>query len=285
MSALNTAWMLSTLVLALQQTNAGSYIKVDPDLPEVKDLVARKYIKTNKKLHNADGTVGAVAVEGAFAEDLITDLGLDYATNIVTVPANLRKDDEPETVPVVETTPAAPQAPIAPAAEPAIQQAVEQAQQPQAPAFYGEQEQAPAAAPQGELKIGDGEYQVLNQVERRGKTIAIETGVAFVKKPTGFAKGTGRTNEEAYPYAELVAAKQANLDSAPSFHLADAKTKNVSSMIKRHALKYEVSHGITFRANAVDSTDPQGAGVRVYALTVAEAPARRATAKKDTPAE
>lgn len=283
MSTLNTAWMLSTLVLALQQSKAGSYIKVDPELPEIKDLVARKYIKTNKKLHNAEGTVAAVAVDGAFAEDLISDLGLDYETNIVTVPVDLRKDDAPA------TTPAAPQAPVAPvadqAAQPAVEQAIEQAQQPQAPAFYGEQAQAQTAAPQGELKIGDGEYQVLNSVERRGKTIAIETGVAFVKKPTGFAKGTGRTNEEAYPYAELVAAKQANLGSAPSFHLADAKTKNVSSMIKRHALKYEVSHGITFRANAVDSTDPQGAGVRVYALTVEEAPARRATAKKGTTAE
>lgn len=283
MSTLNAAWMLSTFVLALQQTKASSYIKVDPELPEIKDLVSRKYIKTNKKLHNAEGTVGAVAVDGAFAEDLISDLGLDYETSIVTVPVELRKDD----VPAVLDAPLAPQEPSAPAVPqvqeqaPAVEQAVEQAQQPQAPAFYGEQ---PAQQPQAELKIGDGEYQVLDEVERRGKSIAIETGIAFVKKPTGFAKGTGRTNEEAYPYAELVNAKIANPASAPSFHLADAKTKNVSSMIKRHALKYEASHGITFRANTVDASDPKGAGVRVYALTVAEAPARRAT-KKDNTAE
>lgn len=253
---LNLAWMLSTFVLAAQETAKGAYIVLDMAVPEVQDLVNRKYIKLNKKLHSEGNSVAAIAVKGAYAEDLIADLGLSYDESIGHVPVELRKPIEQA------TTEVAAQPEVAPAFNVSDAAVTEQAAQPAAPTFHGETAQpAAAAAPQ-----------VVEVVERRGKETAIALGVSYRPQTNNLASRAPQ--EEAYPYAEIVALKVAHPNETPSFHVVGKESKDVSGMIRRHAKRYEESHGVTFRAQKVGADDINGAGVRVFALSLAEAPAR-----------
>lgn len=250
---LNLAWMLSTFVLAAQETAKGAYIVLDMAVPEVQDLVNRKYIKLNKKLHSDGNSVAAVAVKGAYAEDLIADLGLGYDESIGHVPVELRKPLEQATTEVAAQPEAAPAINVVDAT------VTEQA----APTFHGDAAQSAnaAVAPQ-----------VVEVVERRGKETAIALGVSYRPQTNNLAQRAPQ--EEAYPYAEIVALKVAHPNETPSFHVVGKESKDVSGMIRRHAKRYEESHGVTFRAQKVGADDINGAGVRVFALSLAEAPAR-----------
>ena len=260
MSRLNTAWMLQTFILAAQQTASGSFMEADTAVAEINDLVERKYLKLNKKLMNEGTVVGAVVVKGAYAEDLIADLGLDYDTAILSVPADLRK---PADVAEVPTTPA----PVAQFEQPAVVQATEQ------PVFAD----TPAPVPQSTgMAVNTGTEttpHVVEVVERREKSIAIAVGVSY-SAPAKNNLAQRAPQEEAYPYKEIVDLKIAHPNETPSFHVVGKETKDVSGMIRRHALRYEKSHNVTFRAQTVGADDINGAGVRVFALSMAEAPAR-----------
>ena len=274
---LNLAWMFTTFILAAQQTNAGAFIEADTAYPEINDLVTRKYLKTNKRLLNDGTKVGAVVPAGAYAEDLIADLGLDPVEYMPKIPADLRKPTADQ--PAVAAEQAAPVAAEQPAA-PAVAQVAPTTELPagtigEQPQFHDQAAQTAADTTSAAIG-GHVAVTTVETVTRRDQNIPIALGVAYVKPQSGLtrARAAASAQEEAYPYKEIVELKVANPTEAPSFHIVGKKSKDVSGMIRRHALKYEASHGVTFRAQGVDATDPNGTGVRVFALFTTEAPKR-----------
>lgn len=79
MNELNLAYLLAIFQAAVTANENGSYAIAQADAPELAALVKAKYVKTSKKLHNADGNVGVTLVEGATEADLRIDFEIpDY---------------------------------------------------------------------------------------------------------------------------------------------------------------------------------------------------------------
>ena len=86
MSQLNIAYLVSVFEAVVAGSEQGSYAIVPADSAEVAALVKAKYIKTNKRLHNEDGNVGATLVEGATIADLRVDFEIPDFAQVDTAP-------------------------------------------------------------------------------------------------------------------------------------------------------------------------------------------------------
>lgn len=277
---MNKQWIVTTFIAALQATAQGSYVILDANVNEVKELKKLRYVSAKPSLHKQGSETAFVAQEGAYVVDLINDLSLNLEDYILQIPTELRKmsNSENTNVPAVPQIAADDAAPAAPHVELATLDAA-----PAAPQFH--EQQTPVTQLENAVVdngvIGATPYAVVNTVERDGKAIEIEVGIPFVKPSANRSKVAAGERAEAQPYKEIVEYKVANPTTTPSFHLSGRKTKDVSGLIRRHALKYEESHGVTFRASTAHADDPKGEGVRVTALFVSEAPPRPVRKKKD----
>lgn len=276
MTALNKDWQVTTFVQVAKATADGSYVPISPDYPEIKDLVERGYIKANKRLHNKDGLVAFVSVKGADAADLLIDLG--YASNnphlitlvsqdVIDVMTQLEQSTT-TAAPAAPHVEVAPQPAVAPAPTPVAAPVAEAAPvAPHVTPVVPAVEAAPAPMPAPVVQ------QSFVAQQPAATTGGIDLDVAF-----------DAPKFENYDYAGLAAAKQANPSAHPSIWVGK-KSKDLSSQVKAAAQHYEQSVGITFRVRAVKATDPKGAGSRIYALTVAEAPPRKEFGGRTTKAE
>lgn len=272
--SLNRAWQVATFVSILAATEAGSFVPVNAAYPEIIDLVDRKYVKKNTKLHNKDGNVAFVAMKGATAVDLLTDLGYtaadrDELSQIISqelIEAMTTAQTQAQPQVAAAAAPRAPQIPAAPIAPAAQAETPVTASTPAAPTVGGAVAPIATAAPV--LPRTDGAAQSQPALDL-GMSDEIDFGVAFT---TVASKPSSKTLN----YDGLVKAKLADLTSQPSLHVAGRKAKDLSAPVKRQAEYYEKTNGITFRVRSVGDTDPKGAGVRIFALTLEEAPERRA---------
>lgn len=287
--SLNRAWMVATFAQILAQTEAGSFVPVNSSYPEIIDLTERKYVKTNKKLHNKDGEVAYVAVKGANVVDLLTDLGYTAADReeLSTIISSelidaMTQAQAPQTEntaasaqPAVPTapTPAATAAPVAPAV-PAMPVATEQAVPATAVPTAADVAANIPAAPTlgGETLTQPATAAVAQQQTPEGVESAENNTIDF---DVDFTAAAGKPVSKTINYDALVQAKLAHPESKPSLHIAGKKSKDISVPVKKQAEYYEKANGITFRVRTVGESDPKGAGVRIFALTVEEAPERR----------
>lgn len=280
--------MVSTFIQILTSTENGSFVPVNPSYPEIIDLTERKYVKQNKKLHNKDGLIAYVAVKGANAVDLLTDLGYTAAdreelSTIISSELIEAMTQAQTPAPAAPTTDAAyaapapqvPQVPSAPEpsaalAVPAVPTATDATQTvPAAPTLGGvvlAQATTPVAAAaetapavQQELNVGE----------------AASAAVSTIDFDVDFEAPASKPTSKTIDYDGLVKAKLAHPDTKPSLHIAGKKSKDISVPVRKQAEYYEQHNGITFRVRTVGDSDPKGAGVRIFALTVAEAPERR----------
>lgn len=278
--SLNRKWMVQTFVQILAATEAGSFVPVNSAYPEIIDLTERKYVKQNKKLHNKDGEVAYVAAKGANTVDLLTDLGYTAAdrdelsqiisSELIDAMTQAQTPAQPQTpvAPQVPAAPTAPATPVAPvpttpetpvttaAAAPVVTAADVAGNIPAAPTLGGEVLGSTATASTAAVQ------QNLSGIDTGA---AIDLDVSFDAKPVS----------KLIDYEGLVQTKLAHPESQPSIHIAGKKSKDISVQVKNQAEYYEKEKGITFRVRTVHDNDPKGAGVRVFALTVAEAPERR----------
>lgn len=316
---LNTEYVLNIFTATRDATAQGSFAIVPEKAPEVVAMVKAKYIKLSKKLHNADGNVGATLVDGATEADLRVDFEIpDFPQAAEAPEAPVAAPEAPAAptlqAPVAEAPVAAGEAPfsdVIPAAEPqpefqAMNTQIEETtpvsfDAPVAPVFESavgsavqpEAVNQVATAPvteQGDVKlIGDSAYDVATVVPTRSGEVEIEVGVPFTVKVTKAEQRKQNAGLEHHPYSAIAEFKLANPTSTPSFHVADKELKDMSSSIKRANARFEKEGSqVTFRAQRADENDPKGAGVRVYALFVSEAPAQRTVRRKkdeDTAAE
>ena len=301
---LNLEYLLAVFRACVTANEQGSYAVVPSENPEVKQLVKQNYIKINKRLHNADGNVAAVLVDGANEADLRVDF------EIPDFPAEEQAPAAPVAPVEASVAPAAPfeaqqAAPFhtpeaavqevqqAPQFEPAVQQEfvgmVDQ-QIPEAPVTPPANDQlpevtAPKVEEEGRILIGVDEFDVVATAQTRKGEVEIDVGVPFVikvPKTTRAKKGEG-SGLEHHPFKQIAEYKMANPSTAPSFHVPGKEVKDMSSQVKRaNAAQEKENSVVTFRAQAADATDPKGPGVRVYALFVSEAPEQRKSSKKAT---
>lgn len=316
MSQLNKEYLL-TLFRTVQEGAANNTYAILPaESEETKALAKSKYIKLSKRLHNADGNVGATLEEGATEADLRIDFEIpDFPAAPVVPEAASEAPFALEPAPVAETPVAAAPAPFAEVAQPATEApaapfqeiaqtapAVE-AQQPefapmttqvQAPEvtqahieqLTAEQQEALGQAPVEEhdgLKvIGDTDHEVIAVARTRNGEVEIDVGVPFVTKVSAAEKKEKNKGLEHHPFGEIAKIKMANPATAPSFHLANRAVKDISNSVRRANDKYEKEGSqVTFRAAAATEGDPKGPGVRVFALFLHEAPPQRRSSKKD----
>ena len=316
MSQLNKEYLL-TLFRTVQEGAANNTYAILPaESEETKALAKAKYIKLSKRLHNADGNVGATLEEGATEADLRIDFEIpDFPAAPVVPEAASEAPFALEPAPVAETPVAAAPAPFAEVAQPATEApaapfqeiaqtapAVE-AQQPefapmttqvQAPEvtqahieqLTAEQQDALGHAPVEEhdgLKvIGDTDHEVIAVARTRNGEVEIDVGVPFVTKVSAAEKKEKNKGLEHHPFGEIAKIKMANPATAPSFHLANRAVKDISNSVRRANDKYEKEGSqVTFRAAAATEGDPKGPGVRVFALFLHEAPPQRRSSKKD----
>lgn len=316
MSQLNKEYLL-TLFRTVQEGAANNTYAILPaESEETKALAKAKYIKLSKRLHNADGNVGATLEEGATEADLRIDFEIpDFPAAPVVPEAASEAPFALEPAPVAETPVAAAPAPFAEVAQPATEApaapfqeiaqtapAVE-AQQPefapmttqvQAPEvtqahieqLTAEQQEALGQAPVEEhdgLKvIGDTDHEVIAVARTRNGEVEIDVGVPFVTKVSAAEKKEKNKGLEHHPFGEIAKIKMANPATAPSFHLANRAVKDISNSVRRANDKYEKEGSqVTFRAAAATEGDPKGPGVRVFALFLHEAPPQRRSSKKD----
>lgn len=317
MSQLNIAYLLAVFQAVATGTSQGSYAIVAAESPEVAALVKAKYIKLSKKLHNEDGNVGAVLVDGATEADLRVDFEIpDYPAEAQepVAPAEEEIAMTNTNAPVTENTApvadySAPQAAenqaapfalddLAPASE--SDTAFQSAQPfaglvdtvPSAPVTEDQIHQinvetaeqigaAPVVEQNGSIVIGGSEFEVAAVAQTRKGEVEIDIGVPFVTKVSAAAKKkTGGL--EHHPFNDIAALKLQNPNTAPSFHLAGRAVKDMSNAVRRANDRYEAQGSqVTFRANPADETDPKGTGVRVFALFLHEAPAQRRSSKKE----
>lgn len=268
MSALNRKWQVATFVSILTATESGSFVPVSPSYPEIVDLVDRKYVKKNAKLHNKDGNVAFVAVKGATVVDLLTDLGYTAADSNEL--SEIISQEVIQAMTQAQAAAAAPQAPQVPQVPqtPAI---------PVAPALGGEQPAANAVAPaipattevvQPAIPVIPAIAATETQVQPAYASSGdVDLDVVFSSAAT---KPASNIN-----YDAVVKAKLADPSKTPSIHVAGRKAKDLSGAVKRQAEYYEQHNGITLRARTVGDNDPKGAGTRIFALTVEEAPERK----------
>ena len=257
MSQLNIQWMITVMQQAIDARDQGTNIFVS-DFPEIADLAARGFLVINKRKKDADGNWYATA-----AENLTNDVVTAALTAAAAAPA-----PTPAPVPVP--------APV----DTLAQTAVPQFDTATAPA-------APPVAAEGEVAIGGGTpRQVIDTFANAdGDQFELEVGVAFVKRSNIAGLNAARQPRvEKYPFSKIADLKRdhiANDAFVPSFHIANKESKNISGMVTRNNEVYEKSHGVTFRAQQVGAEDPKGAGVRVFAMSIAQAPARKRANKKE----
>lgn len=208
-------------------------------------------------------------------------------------PAPVEQAQVPNFAEQAPAAPAAPQftdvnAPVAPVTQPVAE--VTQT----APA-------APAAAFKANEAVELGlnqSHQVVATAETKAGQFEIEVGVPFIKKAQGFVAGNAPRRKaewtSKYPFSDIANAKiQAGISSEalPSFHLASTpdkkmEVKNISNDVKRASEYWEAqpiegsTDRVTFRALSVGADDPKGEGVRIYAIALSQAPARRTVKKK-----
>lgn len=267
MASLNLAWMLSVLQQAIANTASDQPTWVG-EFPEITALKDAGLIKIDKRKKGEEaGTYWASATETA------SEAAFHTAFPATAAPA-------PAPAAPVETAPA----PVAPQFDGVQQDVPAPAPAPAAPVT---EQAAPVAT---DTVIGtDAAPQVVDTVTIGDSTISIQTGIAFVKhKPTPPKRSDAADRPEKYPFSVLAKLKYDNMHSAtpdanfiPSFHVANVATKNFSGNVTRANPKYEASHGVTFRVTAAAPNDPNGAGVRVFCMSVDQAPAR-ATRKAKT---
>lgn len=270
MAELNKTWIITTFAAVLAATARNEYAVLDSAWEEVKEMKKLTYITPKPKLHKDGTLIAYVASKDAHIEDLINDLGLNLEDYIDQIPAELRKMPNAENLPETDAAPVVPAVPVAATAEP-VAAAI--------PTEHAEvviPELSEQAAPKAPIVGGDVSYAVVDKVTRGDSEIAIEVGIAYELPQVAAKRSSPKATAESQPYNEIATYKVAHPETAPSFHLAGRKTKDVSGLIKRHAERYEKSHGVTFRAAAARADDPLGEGVRVFALFNNEAPARRA---------
>lgn len=316
MSQLNKEYLL-TLFRTVQEGAANNTYAILPaEAEETKALAKAKYIKLSKRLHNADGNVGATLEDGATEADLRVDFEIpDFPAAPVVPEAAAEAPFVLEPAPVAETPVDAAPAPFAEVAQPVAEvpaapfqeiaqtAPVVEAQQPefapmttqvQAPAvtdahieqLTAEQQEALGQAPVEEhdgLKvIGDNEHEVIAVARTRNGEVEIDVGVPFVTKVSAAEKKEKNKGLEHHPFGEIAKVKMANPATAPSFHLANRAVKDISNSVRRANDKYEKEGSqVTFRAAAATEGDPKGPGVRVFALFLHEAPPQRRSSKKD----
>lgn len=279
----NAQWQFDTMAWLIANQIAGqvSVYKVEEAKDELEDLKKRKYISIGRK-PDENGAVVLKPLDDVYLEDLVDDLGLPQELKLQIAP-EMRKPVEQtdmtqatQAPTIAEAAPEIPAVPFngavaetAPQIQPMPAEVAEVAAQ---PTFHGN-EQAGAT---GAVVVGAGVPTVMATVVAAAGEFALEVGVPFkVAEPS--QKKAGSAAAERYPFSALVDMKLANPDQAPSFVVADKKMSNLSTTLKRASERYEESKGVTFRGTT------EGTGVRVHALFVTEAPARRVS-KKAAPA-
>lgn len=316
MSQLNKEYLL-TLFRTVQEGAANNTYAILPaESEETKALAKAKYIKLSKRLHNADGNVGATLEDGATEADLRVDFEIpDFPAAPVVPEAASEAPFVLESAPAAEKPAAAAPAPFAevaqhvaevpsaPFQEIAQTAPVVEAQQPefapmttqvQAPEvtqahieqLTAEQQEALGQAPveehDGMKVIGDTDHEVIAVARTRNGEVEIDVGVPFVTKVSAAEKKEKNKGLEHHPFGEIAKIKMANPATAPSFHLANRAVKDISNSVRRANDKYEKEGSqVTFRAAAATEGDPKGPGVRVFALFLHEAPPQRRSSKKD----
>lgn len=313
MTTLNIPFVLSIFQAVAQGAAQGTYAIVPADAPEVAALVKAKYIKVSKKLHNADGNVGATLCDGANEADLRIDFEIaDFQAPVEAAveevaPAAPFALEQPEsalvaqteaaTAPVLEETIAAPFGTTNPeAAEAPTHTAPEftamtaQIQTPATPAAETEIQNtaneaelgaAPVVEQEGVKIIGDADFEVAEVAHTRNGDVDIDVGVPFVIKVSKAERKKETTGLEHHPFKDIAAFKLQNPSSAPSFHVAGRAVKDMSNSVRRANERFEKEGStVTFRAQPAAENDPKGTGVRVFALFVHEAPAQRRSTRK-----
>lgn len=281
MSALNLAWMITVVQQAIDARDQGTNIFVG-NFPEIADLSARGYLEVNKRKKDADGNWFAVAPAGLTIETV--SAALNPATAAPVAPVVQEVQQPAPVAPVAEATAVTQQpAPavadtLAPATAPSLAETAQ-------PQFASQPAVTPAA---GEVIIGQGlAHQTLNTVQNaENESFDIDVGVAYVKRSNiaALQNAVRKPRPEKYPFSVIANLKldPANLVNpafVPSFHIANKESKNISGIVTRNNDLYE-KQGVTFRAQQVDANDPKGAGVRVFAMSVDQAPARKTANKK-----
>ena len=319
MSQLNQEYLL-TLFRTVQEGAANNTYAILPaEAEETKALAKAKYIKLSKRLHNADGNVGATLEEGATEADLRIDFEIpDFNTAPVAPVVPESAAEAPfvlEPAPAAETpveiapapfaevaqpvaeVPAAPfqeiaqTAPVVEAQQPEFAPMTTQVQAPEVTQAHIEQltaeqqealGQAPVEEHDGLKVIGDNDHEVIAVARTRNGEVEIDVGVPFVTKVSAAEKKEKNKGLEHHPFGEIAKVKMANPATAPSFHLANRAVKDISNSVRRANDKYEKEGSqVTFRAAAATEDDPKGPGVRVFALFLHEAPPQRRSSKKD----
>lgn len=319
MSQLNQEYLL-TLFRTVQEGAANNTYAILPaEAEETKALAKAKYIKLSKRLHNADGNVGATLEEGATEADLRIDFEIPDFNTAPAAPVVPESASEApfvlEPAPVAETpveiapapfaevaqpvaeVPAAPfqeiaqTAPVVEAQQPEFAPMTTQVQAPEVTQAHIEQltaeqqealGQAPVEEHDGLKVIGDTEHEVIAVARTRNGEVEIDVGVPFVTKVSAAEKKEKNKGLEHHPFGEIAKVKMANPATAPSFHLANRAVKDISNSVRRANDKYEKEGSqVTFRAAAATEGDPKGPGVRVFALFLHEAPPQRRSSKKD----
>lgn len=312
MNTLNLAYLLGIFQAVVQGTSQGSYAIVPADSEEVKALVKAKYIKTNKRLHNQDGNVGATLVDGATESDLRIDFEIpDFPVSGVApaVEQTSAPDVGQETVPApLFEAPVAPftiqdehatmntqthpvptfEAPIIPQHEPvqlAVAEDVADVGTDTVVQFIGGAV-APVVDEDSVRKIGAGDHHVEKTVETRLGTVEIDVGIPYVMKLSAAQVKREKGTVEHYPFNDIAAVKIANPTTVPSFHVAGKSSKDMSSSVKRANARMEKDgKDIAFRVSTAQPDDPKGAGVRIFAFFNAEAPAVRSRRTTEDDAE
>lgn len=312
MSQLNQEYLL-TLFRTVQEGAANNTYAILPaEAEETKALAKAKYIKLSKRLHNADGNVGATLEEGATEADLRIDFEIpDFNTApaapvvpesaseapFVLEPAAAAPAPFAEVAQPVAEVPAAPfqeiaqTAPVVEAQQPEFAPMTTQVQAPEVTQAHIEQltaeqqealGQAPVEEHDGLKVIGDTDHEVIAVARTRNGEVEIDVGVPFVTKVSAAEKKEKNKGLEHHPFGEIAKIKMANPATAPSFHLANRAVKDISNSVRRANDKYEKEGSqVTFRAAAATEGDPKGPGVRVFALFLHEAPPQRRSSKKD----
>lgn len=271
---LNREWQIGVFAQALAATVDGAYIFVGPTIPEVEDLVAKGFLKLDKRKKDEAGNVSATAVSGVTEDQVRAAL---TAADVAAAPV-------PAPVPTATET-LAPQTP-APVPAPAADTTVQLAATAQ-PVFNNAETQLAV----GDVVLGSTDHAVVDTVELGGEQFEIETGVQFVKRAPNIANISRQPREDKYPFAVIaeLKARPENIDNdefLPSFHVANKQLKNMSNLMSKYIKQYEASHGVTFRGRQVKESDndPKGAGVRIFAMNPKTAPERKSPIRKKTAA-
>jgi len=279
---MNKQWQSQIFAQALAATLSGTHIFVG-DYPETHDLVERGFLKLDKRKKDGEGNWSATAVAGVTQDQVDAALNADAAPAPAPAPAPVTtlENVAVETAPITTLENTVTQIPTP--ATPDNTAVLQATAQP----VFGDTQVAAAAAAAGDTVIGGADHAVVDTVTLGEDTFAIETGVQFVKRAPNTANLKRATvREDKYPFAAIadLKAKPENINNdeyLPSFHIVGKQVKNMSGMLARYIAKYEASHGVTFRAQQVKAgTDPQGDGVRVFAMNKTTAPARKSPSKK-----